>query len=428
MMTFDNASEVSKCARVSKEIQLILRIVTDDSGSQCRLSSKFGAHAYQWRPLLQAAKNHGLQVIGVSFHVGSGCRDASRYELALKDARKIFDMGKDFGFEMNVLDIGGGFPGETHSMWNPETLDEEENSSQEGVVKSEDGSESEESNRFMFFSEIAEQVAPVIDELFPLESGVRVIGEPGRYFVAACATLCTSVISCRSNQVDAEFEPTVVNDKETAMALADMSREEEKDLVHRRTLSTKMASHRGGSFVADDSVLNSIAEELADYSKLFARQNLAQQEADTYNDNLDLFKEGFSTASDLLGPPEDNQLHQLHTVEGMNYPLVIQEEENGETDVSALLSLAAAGEAAVSGVVMQAVADSSPLQDDFSVYVSDGVYGTSFASNPKWHLFDSITDHVSSALLSRCLQLYHVRPRQCSSPRLAFGRQRGRNG
>ena len=111
MVTFDNASEVAKCAKVSKEIQLVLRIATDDRGSQCRLSSKFGAPVYQWRPLLQAAKNHGLQIIGVSFHVGSGCRDASRYELALKDARKIFDMGKkDFGFDMNVLDIGGGFP------------------------------------------------------------------------------------------------------------------------------------------------------------------------------------------------------------------------------------------------------------------------------------------------------------------------------
>jgi ornithine decarboxylase len=111
MVTFDNASEIAKCAKVSKEIQLILRIATDDRGSQCRLSSKFGAPEYQWRPLLQAAKQHSMAVIGVSFHVGSGCRDASRYELALKDARKIFDMGKrDFGFDMKVLDIGGGFP------------------------------------------------------------------------------------------------------------------------------------------------------------------------------------------------------------------------------------------------------------------------------------------------------------------------------
>jgi hypothetical protein len=38
--------------------------------------------------------------------------------------------------------------------------------------------------------------------------------------------------------------------------------------------------------------------------------------------------------------------------------------------------LAAAGEAAVSGIVRQAIADSvQPLQDDFAYYINDGVYG-----------------------------------------------------
>ena len=120
MMTFDNVAEVRKCASVSKKIQLIMRIITDDSGSQCRLSSKFGAPPSQWPILLAEAKQCGLDVVGVSFHVGSGCRDATRYEMALRDCRTLFDMArKDFGFEMTILDIGGGFPGETHGMWNP---------------------------------------------------------------------------------------------------------------------------------------------------------------------------------------------------------------------------------------------------------------------------------------------------------------------
>jgi len=116
MMTFDNADEIRKCASVSRDIQLVMRIVTDDRGSQCRLSSKFGAPRIKWRHLLATAKKCGLEVVGVSFHVGSGCRDASRYELALRDAREIFDVAhRDYGFKMSVLDIGGGFPGETHS-------------------------------------------------------------------------------------------------------------------------------------------------------------------------------------------------------------------------------------------------------------------------------------------------------------------------
>ena len=93
-----------------------MRIVTDDRGSQCRLSSKFGAHRQKWRSLLATAKKFGIPVVGVSFHVGSGCRDSSRYELALQDAREIFDMAKkDYGMEMSILDIGGGFPGKSPS-------------------------------------------------------------------------------------------------------------------------------------------------------------------------------------------------------------------------------------------------------------------------------------------------------------------------
>ena len=109
LMTFDNIAEVEKCAAISNKIQLVLRIITDDRGSRCRFSSKFGAPRNKWRPLLAAAKRLGLDVVGVSFHVGSGCRDATRYELALLDARKIFDMAKkEFGMNMHLLDIGGG--------------------------------------------------------------------------------------------------------------------------------------------------------------------------------------------------------------------------------------------------------------------------------------------------------------------------------
>jgi ornithine decarboxylase len=238
MVTFDNAAEVEKCASISKSIQLVLRIMTDDRGSQCRLSSKFGAPPNKWKPLLAAAKKHGLQVTGVSFHVGSGCRDATRYELALKDARSIFDMAeKDFGFHMNLLDIGGGFPGETHSLWNPESLDEGFDDAKEEAKDA--TTDEDNTDRLMFFNEIAGQVAPVIDELFPPDSGVRIIGEPGRYLVAAAATLVCSVVASRSNEVDCSFDPEPVMDDEASGALHNMSREDEENLVDRRTMHSQ---------------------------------------------------------------------------------------------------------------------------------------------------------------------------------------------
>lgn len=52
-------------------------------------------------------------MIGISFHVGSGCTDAPVYGYAIKATRKLFDFAKTIGYQFQLLDIGGGFPGDT---------------------------------------------------------------------------------------------------------------------------------------------------------------------------------------------------------------------------------------------------------------------------------------------------------------------------
>lgn len=51
-------------------------------------------------------------MIGISFHVGSGCMDPPVYAKAIKMARKLFDFAENFGYHFKLLDIGGGFPGD----------------------------------------------------------------------------------------------------------------------------------------------------------------------------------------------------------------------------------------------------------------------------------------------------------------------------
>jgi len=43
--------------------------------------------------------------------VGSGCYDPTAFRKAVEDARKVFDVGLSYGFDMKLLDVGGGFPG-----------------------------------------------------------------------------------------------------------------------------------------------------------------------------------------------------------------------------------------------------------------------------------------------------------------------------
>ena len=101
-----------------------------------------------------------LNVIGVSFHVGSGSHDPGAFVSSVDMAKRAFDIGKDLGFEFSILDVGGGF---CHDD----------------------------------FESVARVLGEKIDQQFPEETGIRIIAEPGRYFVASAFTLATNVIARR---------------------------------------------------------------------------------------------------------------------------------------------------------------------------------------------------------------------------------------
>ncbi|KAI8594757.1 pyridoxal-dependent decarboxylase [Dissophora ornata] len=170
MMTFDNAEELHKIKRFHPEAQLVLRILTDDSKSLCKLGLKFGAPLDTTASLLATAQELELDVIGVSFHVGSGCFDANAFGEAVIRARRVFDQARDYGFNFKFLDVGGGFPS-AHVT--------------EGIT----------------FEKVASILGSTVDALFGPD--VRVIAEPGRYYVGSAFTLATQVIARRTIHKDA---------------------------------------------------------------------------------------------------------------------------------------------------------------------------------------------------------------------------------
>ncbi|XP_040280530.1 antizyme inhibitor 2 [Bufo bufo] len=163
MMTFDNEVELSKVSRNHPNAKMVLRIATDDSKSSARLSVKFGAPLKSCRHLLEMAKNLNVDVIGVSFHVGSGCTDPKAYVQSISDARMVFEMASEFGYKMWLLDIGGGFPGTDDLR--------------------------------VRFEEMAAAINPALDLYFPEGSAVEIIAEPGRYYVASAFSLAVNIIA-----------------------------------------------------------------------------------------------------------------------------------------------------------------------------------------------------------------------------------------
>jgi len=76
------------------------------------LGEKYGCDAEADAPaLMLLSKALGLKVTGTSFHVGSGCSEVEAYDRAVEKAENIFRFGELIGYKMDLLDVGGGFPG-----------------------------------------------------------------------------------------------------------------------------------------------------------------------------------------------------------------------------------------------------------------------------------------------------------------------------
>jgi ornithine decarboxylase len=172
-MTFDNADELHKVKKYHPKGELVLRILADDSCSLMRFGSKFGCPFDQVEPLLKLAKELQLSVIGIAFHIGSGCFNTKAYSSAVSLARSCFDVAARVGHKFSFLDIGGGFPGDPH------------------VGKRADG--------LPAFEDMARVLCESFDRYLPASEfpDLRIIGEPGRYFGQGWATLFTNVVGKR---------------------------------------------------------------------------------------------------------------------------------------------------------------------------------------------------------------------------------------
>lgn len=153
----ENEAELRKIARAHPEAKLLLQVSTEAQIEEASVT--IGCSLKGCRHLLELAKELNVSVAGVTFQVPASCKDPQAYTHALSDARCIFDMGKELGFDMNILDIGGGFSGSEFQL-----------------------------------KQVHSVIRPLLEAYFPSESGVSIIAEPGNFFVFSCFTLAVNVI------------------------------------------------------------------------------------------------------------------------------------------------------------------------------------------------------------------------------------------
>jgi ornithine decarboxylase len=107
---FDSEAELDKLARWAPGSRVYVRLTVDNSGSEWPLSHKYGVPPERAIELLLAAPRAGLKPYGLTFHVGSQCRDPGSWVRAIRTCHEIHVELAKHGQPLEMLSVGGGQP------------------------------------------------------------------------------------------------------------------------------------------------------------------------------------------------------------------------------------------------------------------------------------------------------------------------------
>ncbi len=159
----DNAAEIPKFMRYTdKKLKVLIRYrINTNTTAVVNLQYKFGCTVDEVLPIAHLIQEAGHEFYGLCFHIGSQCIYAENYVKALQAAKTLIHALDLAGFDVRVLDIGGGFPVEYVEP----------------------------------IPAIDEFCAPIRKALEKkIRPGIKVICEPGRFISASPVTLVCSII------------------------------------------------------------------------------------------------------------------------------------------------------------------------------------------------------------------------------------------
>ncbi|MDE0798806.1 MAG: type III PLP-dependent enzyme [Nitrosomonadaceae bacterium] len=157
-MVVDNIEEMKKFIPYADQVELIIRVGFRSKQAVVDLSRKFGCALEELPILVKLAKDHGIDVVGLSFHVGSQSLSSMTQANAIRSS--IAAMKLMNGVNWKFLDIGGSFP----------------ISYQEEVLS------------------ISDFCAPVMEALSELPEDIEVFAEPGRFISAPSMIEVVSIV------------------------------------------------------------------------------------------------------------------------------------------------------------------------------------------------------------------------------------------
>jgi ornithine decarboxylase len=110
LFAFDSLQELEKLATYAPGSQVYCRLLMECPGAEWPLSRKFGCELDMAKDLLICSMRMGLKPYGLSFHVGSQQLDITQWDTAIATSASIFKDLADLGIELQMINLGGGFP------------------------------------------------------------------------------------------------------------------------------------------------------------------------------------------------------------------------------------------------------------------------------------------------------------------------------
>ncbi|MDH5572200.1 MAG: type III PLP-dependent enzyme [Gammaproteobacteria bacterium] len=157
-MVVDNIEELKKFIPYAGQVEIIIRVSFRSKQAVVDLSRKFGCVLEELPMLVDFANQHGIEVVGLSFHVGSQSLSPMTQANAIRAS--VAAMKVMTSVKWKFLDIGGSFPVSYHEAVLP----------------------------------IADFCAPVMEALSELPEGIEVYAEPGRFISAPSMIEVVSIV------------------------------------------------------------------------------------------------------------------------------------------------------------------------------------------------------------------------------------------
>jgi ornithine decarboxylase len=106
----DAEQELEKIAEHAPGAQVYIRLLVGSTEADWPLSRKFGCSPDMAETLMARAVELGLEPVGLSFHVGSQTKRADMWTGTLDHVAQVWASARANGFNLSLLNIGGGFP------------------------------------------------------------------------------------------------------------------------------------------------------------------------------------------------------------------------------------------------------------------------------------------------------------------------------